>query len=210
MKYIFFAGAPGSSWSNTIYNVYFSKDIDRSDSGHGRMYQHIVKNRKFPVGNHLGSYFDPGMEFGNWFDKLNEHTKEECEAEFDRPFSGEGIRIIRSHYFSYHLDFLRENWPDCPIVLCHRKNDVNYNEACLGYWVISGHFNIKYPNYQHYKNLDKMYDHIVFQNKGIVAHWNESTEVKTNLELADALGIEQAPKEYFINFNKNGFSVCLI
>ena len=36
-----------------------------------------------------------------------QYSKEECEAEFDRPFSGEGVRIIKSHVFADKIDFLK-------------------------------------------------------------------------------------------------------
>ena len=90
MKYIFCAGAPGSKWSSLIKNIYYSPSVDRTDYSEARTYWHDAPGQLELM--HLGAYFDPGMEFGDFFDCLNEHTKEECEAEFDRPFSGTGIR----------------------------------------------------------------------------------------------------------------------
>jgi hypothetical protein len=40
------------------------------------------------------------------------------------------VRIIKSHVFGYHLNYIKETWPDCPIVLVDRTDD-----ACLGWWV---------------------------------------------------------------------------
>ena len=143
MKYIFVAGAPGSKWSSVCKNIYFSGDIDTSDYNTDRLYWHDASGEKELM--HLGAYFDPGMEFGGFFDELSNYSKEVCEAEFDSPFVGVGVRIIKSHVFAHHIDFLKENWPNCPIVLVHRDND-----ACLGWWVKCGHFDITYPLYHKY------------------------------------------------------------
>jgi hypothetical protein len=44
---------------------------------------------------HLGAYFDPGMEFGDFFDRVDQYTKDQCEAEFDRPFSGKVLELSK-------------------------------------------------------------------------------------------------------------------
>ena len=80
-KRIFMAGAPGSKWSSVAKNIYYSPSIDRSDYSDFRTYYHSAWGK--PELMHLGAYFDPGMEFGDWFDNLSNHTKEECEAEFE-------------------------------------------------------------------------------------------------------------------------------
>ena len=172
MKYIFVTGAPGSKWSSVIKNIYYSRDIDRTDFSHARTYYHDASGHMDLM--HLGSYFDPGMEFGDWFDRLNGHTKKQCEQEFDRPFSGTGVRIIRSHVFAHHIDFLREHWPDCPVVMVHREDD-----ACLGWWVKCGHFNISYPDYQaYYKDLRVMAHRIESQNGDISMVWRREPGVE--------------------------------
>ena len=127
MKYIFVAGAPGSKWSSVVKNIYYSASIDRSDYLDARTYYHDASGTLDLM--HLGAYFDPGMEFGDFFDNLNQYTKEQCETEFDRPFSGTGVRIIKSHVFAHHLEFIKQTWPDCAIVLVHRSSD-----SCLGWW----------------------------------------------------------------------------
>ena len=126
MKYIFVAGAPGSKWSSVVKNIYYSPDIDRSDYTDARTYYHEAWGHRELM--HLGAYWDPGMEFGENFDRLDQLTTEECEAEFDRPFNGTGVRIIKSHVFMYHVKFLKQHWPDSPVILVHRGDD-----ACLGW-----------------------------------------------------------------------------
>ena len=194
MKYIFMAGAPGSKWSSVAKNIYYSPDIDQSDHSADRVYASSVAYNGTPM--HLGSYYDPGMEFGSWFDRLNEYSKEACENEFDRPFSGTGVRIIKSHMFMYHVDFLKKTWPDSPIVLVHRGDD-----ASLGWWVRCGGFKITYPDYtKYYKDLDFMAAEISRQNAAMRPHWDLASFVYNNHELCDRLSLTHPPAEYQQNY----------
>ena len=206
MKYIFVAGAPGSKWSSVVKNIYHSPDIDRSDYSDARTYYHDASGKRELM--HLGAYFDPGMEFGDFFDQLDQYTKDQCEAEFDRPFSGTGVRIIKSHVFANHIDYIRATWPDCPIVLVHRDDD-----ACLGWWVKCGHFDITYPLYHdYYKNLKTMASIIRDQNDGIQqGAWQyPRRQPQTNQELARMLAIELPPEEYYQGYAQNNIRVRVI
>ena len=206
MKYIFVAGAPGSKWSSVVKNIYYSDSIDRSDHTQDRSYSHAGAYNGKPM--HLGSYFDPGMEFGSWFDRLDHYTKDQCEAEFDRPFSGTGVRIIKSHMFTCHIEFLKQTWPDSPIILVHRGDD-----ACLGWWVRCGGFNITYPDYnKYYQNFNHMADQITQQNKSLVKAWHSYTglEPQTNRLLASLLKIECPPIEYIQDYSTDDIAVKVI
>jgi len=211
LKYIFCAGAPGSKWSSLIKNIYYSPDVDRSDFTEQRTYWHPDWQEPLPGTLqmlHLGAYFDPGMEFGDWFDRLSEYTKEQCEAEFDRPFSGFGIRIIKSHVFAHHIDFLKQQWPDCPIILAHRNSD-----AALGWWVKCGEFNITYPKYdKYYVDLQTMARRIMDQNRDISAAWQRypGLSPRNNQELANMLGIQQPPGDYFQDYQQADLGVKII
>ena len=114
MKYIFVAGAPGSKWSSVVKNIYYSPDIDRSDYSDARTYYHDASGKRELM--HLGAYFDPGMEFGRFFHRLSMYDKDTLEKDFDEPFSGTGVRIIKSHVFANHVDHLKALWPECPVV----------------------------------------------------------------------------------------------
>ena len=206
MKYIFVAGAPGSKWSSVVKNIYFSPSIDQSDYSDERTYYHDASGEMDLM--HIGAYYDPGMEFGDFFDNLKNHSIEECEAEFDRPFSDEGVRIVKSHVFAHHIQFLKQNWPDCPIILVHRDND-----ACLGWWVRCGHFNITYPSYdKYYKDLRTMSKIIDSQNQDIMWQWRtyEGYSPEDNKDLCDRLGIEMPPEEYKQNYQQKDINVKVI
>jgi hypothetical protein len=206
MKYIFVTGAPGSKWSSVVKNIYYSPSLDQSDYSDARTYYHDASGQNQLM--HLGAYFDPGMEFGDFFDNLCVYTKEQCEEEFDRPFTGQGIRIIKSHVFAHNIEFLKEHWPECPIVLVHRPDD-----ACLGWWVKCGHFDITYPKYNaYYKDLRTMANIISEQNQDILdAYWHrEGKDPATNRELANLLGIEPPPLQHVQDYATHDIRVKVI
>jgi hypothetical protein len=193
MKYIFVAGAPGSKWSSVVKNIYYSPNVDQSDYRDEWTYYHDASGKMELM--HLGAYFDPGME-SPLPEDLTVLNREQLEQAFDYPFTKDnnGIRIIKSHIFSNHIEFLRKTFPEVPIVLVHRPDD-----ACLGWWVKCGHFDITYPLYHsYYTNLKEMAKIIKQQNNGIV---NASLAYpgKTpydNLELCKLLNLAPPPTEY--------------
>lgn len=207
MKYIFIAGAPGSKWSSVAKNIYYSPDLDHSDYSEQRTYYHDASGKTELM--HMGAYFDPGMEF-DLPENLSTLTREEAEQKFDAPFSGKGIRIVKSHIFGIkdNIEYLRKHWPDCRIVLVHRNDD-----ACLGWWVKCGHFDITYPSYaEYYKDLRVMAEKIKQQNAGILSAWwqYKGKIVTTNHALAEALSIETPPAEYKQDYVASDVRVMVI
>ena len=205
MKYIFCAGAPGSKWSSLIKNIYYSPSVDCTDYTEASTYWHDAPGQLELM--HLGAYFDPGMQFDLPAD-LSTLSQAELERRFDEPFSGKGVRIIKSHIFAHNIDFLRHTWPDAPIILAQRGDD-----ACLGWWVKCGHFNITYPSYdKYYKDLRTMSGIIADQNRDIQAAWDkyEGRMPTDNFALAHILGILPAPEEYKQNYNKSDLGVKVI
>jgi hypothetical protein len=206
MKYIFVAGAPGSKWSSVVKNIYYSPSIDCSDYRDEWTYHHDASGRMELM--HLGAYFDPGMEL-DLPEYLNFFGKASLEAIFDRAFTKEdnGIRIIKSHIFCNHIEFLRETWPDCPIVTVHRDDD-----SCLGWWVKCGHFDITYPLYnKYYVDLKTMAKKIEEQNtnmlRAIRYRTNMTDDLRSNHELCAALGIAFPPEEYTQMYAHNNITV---
>lgn len=203
VKYIFVAGAPGSKWSSVVKNIYYSASIDSSDYSDRRTYWHSAWGK--PELMHIGAYWDPGMEFGDFFNKLDQYAPEACEAEFDRPFSGTGIKIVKSHVFCHHLDYLKLHWPDCPIVVVHRENN-----ACLDWWIECGQFNITYPDYHsYYVNVDRMYKCIKDQNRDLL-NWLQNNKVYSvgdNVELCRYLGIQVPDVAYRQDYHTSDIKV---
>jgi len=207
MKYIFVAGAPGSKWSSVVKNIYYSPSINRSDYSDARTYYHDASGEMQLM--HLGAYFDPGMEFA-LPESMPTLSKEQAEELFDAPFSGEGVRIIKSHIFCYkeNIEYLRKFWPECPIVLVRRGND-----SCLGWWVRCGHFNITYPSYHsYYKDLRTMSKIIDRQNYDLedASYRHKATRVYNNSRLSLILGIDAPPEEYRHSYIDNDMEVTVI
>lgn len=209
MKYIFVAGAPGSKWSSVVKNIYYSPSIDRSDYRDEWTYYHDASGEQQLM--HLGAYWDPGMACP-LPENLASLTKQQAEDSFDYPFSknSTGIRIIKSHIFSYkeNLEYLRQHWPECPIVLVYRSDD-----SCLGWWVKCGHFDITYPSYAYYyQNLREMTRIIQQQNNGLRSAWKNypGCKAKNNAELAEILNIDAPPPEYAQDYSSNDIGVKVI
>jgi len=206
MKYIFVAGAPGSKWSSVVKNIYYSPDVDQTDYSDARTYYHDASGQQELM--HLGAYFDPGMEFGRFFHRLSMYDKATLEKDFDEPFSGTGVRIVKSHVFANHIDHLKALWPECPVVLVHRDDD-----ACLGWWVKCGHFDITYPLYnEYYRDLRTMAGIIREQNAGIVAAQRKypGRNPLTNQQLARMLSVAVPPGEYRQDYGQSNIRVTVI
>ena len=205
MKYIFVAGAPGSKWSSVVKNIYYSPSLDQSDYSDERTYHHDASGKMELM--HLGAYFDPGMEF-DLPPELMTLSKDALEDIFNSAFTGNGVRIIKSHIFANNIDFLKACWPDCPIILVHRPDD-----ACLGWWVKCGHFTITYPKYdKYYVDLRTMANIIKEQNAGIVSATMKysSKNALNNTMLCNMLNIEQPPVEYQQNYGASDVRVTVI
>lgn len=208
MKYIFLAGAPGSKWSSVAKNIYHSPDIDRSDYRDEWTYYHDAPGQLELM--HLGAYFDPGMAC-DLPEDISTLTRAELETRFDQPFDPNttGTRIIKSHIFSNHVGFLKRTFPENPVVVVRRSND-----ACLGWWVKCGHFDITYPEYDlYYQNLRVMAQRIAEQNANLEQDIHDSAaarRVHSNLDLCQALGIAEPPTQYWQNYAVSDIEVTIL
>lgn len=181
-KYLLMTGAPGSRWSGVANNIHASKDFDQTDNNERRSFTHhngLV---------HGGAYFDPMMEFK--FDK----------KEWDLPFCGEGVRLIKSHTLSVQLG----NYHKYPVVMVIR-NDYE----CWKWWNECGGFEIPYPNYAWYKNQDAMFNMIQSQNKAITTfiynYKHKVLKCESNHEVLEILGLDSNVK--IDEYNKKDVSV---
>lgn len=194
-------GAPGSKWSAVARSIYFSPDIDHSDYRRHEAYSHGQSGV-----NHIGAYFDPGMIYGQFFDRIEQSSPSECEVEFNRPFVGscDHPRIIKSHVLSTKLPYLREHWPTCPIILVLRDD-----HACLDWWLGAGGFAITYPSYRWYQDADLMLRRIREQNSGIrdFLTRHKTTLADDSSTLATVLGIAPAALEFQRNFARDDTQV---
>jgi hypothetical protein len=92
-------------------------------------------------------------------------------------------------------------------VLAHRTDD-----ACLGWWVKCGGFDIAYPDYAHYKSFDNLALRIQQQNAGIVAaalRYPGHTPLN-NHQLCEILKIAPPPLEYHQDYGQSDVRVTVI
>ena len=195
MSYILMTGAPGSKWSSVFKNIHQSADIDKTDYTEERTYWHDADTPGEKQLMHTGAYWDPGMEFENNIES------------WDKPFSGIGKRIIKSHTFAHKLDNLKDL--GYPIILVYR-NDYK----CFTWWQLCGEFNITYPSYhKHYKNLDNMYIEIQKENKATLNFINMNeyrvTNPKDNAELCKLLNISYPKDTPIHNYDEKDITVYL-
>ena len=188
-------GAPGSKWSSVFKNIHRSEDIDQTDYTEQRTYWHDADTPGRKQLMHTGAYWDPGMEF-------------DCKVDdWDKPFSGIGKRIIKSHTFAHQLNNLKNL--GYPVVMVYR-NDYE----CLEWWKLCGEFTITYPNYKHFENLDKMWEHIQAENRDIMQFVKDNkyriTQPKDNVDLCRSLGIGfPCPNGRLQNYEQKDIKVYL-
>ncbi|MEI8195364.1 MAG: hypothetical protein WCI73_05595 [Phycisphaerae bacterium] len=81
-----------------------------------------------------------------------------------QPFDNwDKIKIIKSHWFAYHLDFLHILFPKATFVSCYAPDD-----ECYYWWKKVGGWGLPYPSYEWYQNDNKMLDSIKEENSRIL------------------------------------------
>ena len=152
-KIIFFTGAPGSKWSGASVLLANTPliDINISDRSPEREYDH---GPQFNGVKHLGAYFGPGFEFGEWFHELytGKYTREQVIAEIERAYPNhDGYIMVKCHQFVYSLDWIAETFPESKIMIVMR-----HPEACWDGWHGVGGIKIPYPDYtEFYKTTEQ-------------------------------------------------------
>jgi hypothetical protein len=156
-KRIFLTGVPGSRWSGIAQHIEQLDGFNTSDRTPKREFSHNG------FSGHKGAYFGQGMEFESHLDSRY----------IDSAWSNEnGCKIVKSHDWAYKLQTIREAFPDDWIMLVYRPDMASY-----AWWHEAGGFNIKYPNYEAYKDSATMLGKIAEQNSCILkfAHQHNLT-----------------------------------
>ena len=161
IKRIFLTGAPGSRWSKIDRYI-------RACTGFKSDNTDINEKRNWK--GHRGAYWNPGNEPGfDWILNFNSYTKEHIVETLDSVFSpipevvNTIVRVHKSHHFAYHLDKIRELFPDDAIVMVSQPSHL-----CLLWWEICGGHDTVFDSYHYYKrDYDLIWDQIVTQNTAI-------------------------------------------
>jgi hypothetical protein len=197
---VFLVGAPGVRWSVLFKAISESKSVNTSDWvnwEYENTIQHKIKNfygEVITAGSHRGTYWGPYNKYGQEFDQLNKLSKAEMILEFQRPFENwSGTKVIKSHWFAYHIDHLHGLFPDAKIVSCY-ANDMD----CFFWWKKCGGWGMFYPKYNWYQNDENLISKIKEENYRLLK-FNQDRDVPfewmTRNQLCDKLGIEQPESE---------------
>jgi hypothetical protein len=162
---IFATGAPGSKWSRVLSILSHHQDINSSDKEKFPTYSTeatFPNGKTKKVGMHSSAYFGPGNGIGEDFHLLKKLTKESFIQEVSTAFDDfdSGIKIIKSHWFSYNLDWLKDNFPKAKFIFVY-----NGNEEAFKWWHLVGGWNIKFPNYSWYETNERLYERICVENR---------------------------------------------
>jgi len=160
-------GVPGSRWSGSIRAIQTCKDINTSDDHPDRIYDKSdIDPTARPAGWHRGCYWGPYHEYGHNFDILP--NKQDAIKQFRAPFKSwdDGIKIIKSHWFSYHIPKLREWFPEAKLVAFYVPEDEAFE-----WWHEVGGWDITYPHYDWYENDQRMREQIEIENTNILEHF---------------------------------------
>jgi len=166
MERLWFTGVPGSQWSG-IYAQTQKRlsSIDNSDRESLPTYTTSTGHV-----SHSGAYFDPGMQYGNNWDKFTELSKDQILEEIDKPWSGSGTKVVKFHELGVYenLQHVVTNFPEDRIMFVYKDDDES-----LDWWLRCGGFDIWYPDYKWYTDESRMLERIKIQNQGILKFTKE-------------------------------------
>lgn len=157
-KNIWFTGVPGSKWSGVDIQMRQFLNADRTDETPDRIMYHRAKTPGDNNNGHRGSYFGPGMGCGeNWLD-FNHMEPEELQLDINRVFSGNGYRIIKSHFLArkFNLDYIWNNFPGDYIVLIYRESQKSFAWWSEVMDFSEGHYPDYRPGYTDYNTMRKL------------------------------------------------------
>jgi len=165
---IFATGAPGSRWSGSLRCISRNIAVDMSDEEEQESFELEVYDENGNIksrAQHFGAYWGPYHKYGHKFDRIDTLSKDEILHEILKPFKRkDGVKVIKSHWFSYHLDFLVETFPRAKIITFYLPDKI-----CFEWWKAVGGFDIHYPIYTWYENEERIIDKIREENSHIVS-----------------------------------------
>lgn len=157
-KNIWFCGVPGSKWSGVDIQLRRCLPCDQTDETPERLFYHRVNVPGDKNNGHKGAYWGPGMGCGENWNNLNYLTKEQVQHDIDQVFSGEGYRIIKSHFFARHhnLDWLWENMKGDYIILLYKEPQASFAWWCNVMDFSEDHWPDYRPGYKDYNTMRPM------------------------------------------------------
>lgn len=160
-KNIWFCGVPGSKWSGIDIQLRNMLPVDRTDETPDRVFYHRVNTPGDPNNGHRGSYWGPGMGCGEDWTDFNHFTKERVQNDINQVFTGDGYRIIKSHFFArqFNLDFLWNHFAGDYMFLVYREPQASFAWWCNVMDFSEEHWPDYRPGYTDYNHMrTKIYE----------------------------------------------------
>ena len=152
---IWLCGIPGSRWSGIDIQLRSVLSCDRTDETPERTMYHRAFDPSDPNNGHRGSYWGPGMGCGeDWID-FNFLNKEKLLTDINNVFSGDGYRIIKSHFLArkFNLDFVWNNFPGDKIILVYREPQKSFAWWSEVMYFSPDHYPDYRPGYTDYNTM---------------------------------------------------------
>jgi len=165
---IWFCGIPGSKWSGIDIHMRHCLPVDRSDENDERLHFHKHNEKGYTFNGHRGSYWGPGQGCGESWTDLANIGKDNIIEEINKEFTGEGLRIIKSHAFARYknLDFLYDNFKGDWLVLLKRKPF----DSFMWWHAIMSFDDDVYPSYSEmYENSTTMKKRLIEEDEYITS-----------------------------------------
>lgn len=210
---VFFTGVPGSKWSGVYKVLATSDEANNSDQNDGRSYvatiYDSIKNITLSRGMHAGTYYGPSNEYGEAFDDLRSMTKDQFLTELKKPYDDwNGIKILKSHWFLYDLDYILELFPKATIVGVYLPDDIAFK-----WWKTLGGWDIHFPNYDWFVDDKKMQGDIkegnayllkFFAEKSVTMKAYTSYDIlASDINLTNCNEVDYSPAALVGVYNKN-------
>ena len=166
MNNIWFCGIPGSKWSGIDIVMRHLLPADRSDETPNRTQYHRPRTKEDANNGHRGSYWGPGMGCGEDWTDFNFVEPHKLTDDINNVFSGDGYRIIKSHFFArnFNLDYIYNHFPGDYIFLVYREPQKSF-----AWWSEVMCFDeLHYPDYRPgYRDYNRMWELL----------WQESSKI---------------------------------
>jgi hypothetical protein len=142
---IFMIGLPGSGWSKMDNLLRCCSKFKANKSDYEGRWESYGNNRLYR--EHKGAFWDPGMEYGEGFDDLRNHTKETFVEQCLGPYTDINEHdnyFVKSHFFAekHNLEWLDTNFPNNKMIFVLRPK-----EYCDDRWLSTMTFAKNYPKY---------------------------------------------------------------
>lgn len=196
---ILLMGTPGSRWSSIHRAFCECPDVNITDWSEDRswgdgIYGINIHDKVDSTSIHDGAYWGPGNLYGKNFEHIDSLSKDQIIKEFMDAFDNwNGIKVIKSHWFSYNIEYLHFLFPAAKLVFCYAGDIESFY-----WWHKCGGWGLGYANYSWYRDDIRLLEKIKEENSNILKFCiDKDLEIKKILksQLFSMCGIDYTPEK---------------